>query len=108
MFRENLLAVTAALEVHVEDEQEKRRVAQEIGAEHLMIRSDADQSEFAANPPSRCYHCKRELFRCFKQIAARRKLAVVCDGANADDQKDFRPGLQAAEELQVRPSGKPA
>lgn len=101
---EKLLAVTAVLEVHVEDEQEKaRRVAQEIGVNHLMIRARMlTKSEFAANPPSRCYYCKRELFRCFKQIAACRKLAGVCDGANADDQKDFRPGLQAAEELQVR------
>ncbi len=100
---ENLLAVTAALEVYTEEQQEKAcRVAQEIGVEHLIVHPRMlEINEFAANLPSRCYHCKRELFQRFMQIAARRKLAVVCDGANADDLKDFRPGLQAAKELNI-------
>ncbi len=101
---ENLLAVTAALEVHTEEEQETAcRVAGEIGVEHLVVHPRIlDKSEFANNQPSRCYHCKRELFCCFKEIAVRRNLAVVYDGANADDQEDFRPGKRAAEELKVQ------
>lgn len=101
---ENLLAVTAVSEVFRADEQEKaRRVAQEIGVEHLVVPVQLLASaEFAANPPARCYHCKREFFSRFKQIAARRKIAMVCDGANADDSADFRPGQQAASQFQVR------
>ena len=60
---ENLLAVTAAWEVHTAGELARaRRVAREIGAGHLVIRGRMlESSEFAANPPCRCYYCKREL-----------------------------------------------
>lgn len=100
----SLLAVTAALEVQAAEELEMaRRTAQEIGAEQMVIYPRLlVKEEFAANSPDRCYYCKRELFRCCRQIAAGRDWAAVCDGANADDLKDFRPGRRAAAELQVR------
>jgi uncharacterized protein len=101
---ENLLAVTAALEVQTAEELELAgRAAQEIGAKQAVVHLCLlTKDEFTANSPERCYHCKRELFHRCRQLAAGRGWAVVCDGANADDLKDFRPGSRAAAELQVR------
>lgn len=57
--------------------------------------------EFAANPPNRCYFCKLELFGELTAIARSKGYSYVLDGANADDEGDFRPGLLAGRELGV-------
>ncbi|HSL92313.1 MAG TPA: ATP-dependent sacrificial sulfur transferase LarE, partial [Candidatus Limnocylindrales bacterium] len=54
------------------------------------------------NPPDRCYHCKKELFGILSGIAREEGYAAVCDGSNADDLNDIRPGRRAAMELGVR------
>jgi uncharacterized protein len=58
--------------------------------------------DFSANPPDRCYFCKRELFNKLAGIAAEEGLKSVAEGSNSDDEGDFRPGLRAAEEMGVR------
>jgi uncharacterized protein len=57
---------------------------------------------FAANPPDRCYHCKRKIFARFLEIARSRGIPWVLDGSNADDVGDFRPGMKALAELGIR------
>ena len=61
----------------------------------------SDIEGFAANPPDRCYLCKRHLFGLIGQIAAEHGLAHVIEGSNADDLDDFRPGSRALAELGV-------
>ncbi len=53
---------------------------------------------YLANNTDRCYHCKTSLYG---RIAASTDLQIV-SGANTDDLSDFRPGLAAADEHQVR------
>lgn len=57
--------------------------------------------EVAANGRDRCYHCKRALFSLLRDEAARRGIARVADGSNADDMHVYRPGNRAAAELAV-------
>ena len=57
---------------------------------------------YQANPANRCYFCKHELFTKLTALASERGYAFVCDGNNADDVGDYRPGRQAAKELKVR------
>jgi uncharacterized protein len=57
---------------------------------------------FAANPPNRCYLCKRELFSRFCALAEENGFAVVFDGSNIDDAGDYRPGATAVSELGVK------
>lgn len=52
-----------------------------------------------ANGPERCYFCKKRLFG---EVLALSPGMVVCDGTNADEVREFRPGLKAKEELGVR------
>ena len=52
----------------------------------------------AANPPDRCYHCKKALAPLLKREAAARGLGTVVDGVNCSDYAEHRPGLAACSE----------
>ena len=54
------------------------------------------------NPVNRCYLCKRELFSNFLRIAAENNCAAVVEGSNMDDTKDYRPGMKAIAELEIK------
>ncbi|MBR3554237.1 MAG: ATP-dependent sacrificial sulfur transferase LarE [Clostridia bacterium] len=57
---------------------------------------------FAANPPQRCYLCKRAVFERILTVAAQHGFPVVAEGSNLDDAGDYRPGLRALAELGVK------
>ncbi len=80
-----------------------KEMARRIGIEHIVINVDplVDKS-FVANPTDRCYLCKLDDLRHMRRIADERGLKEVLDGSNADDQKDYRPGMKAKEEMNVR------
>jgi uncharacterized protein len=98
------LAVTAVSPSLPREELEQAtRVAREIGAQHMLIDSDeANDPDWVANPPDRCYYCKAFRFDGLLRIARDRGFAYVVDGSNRDDLGDHRPGMRAAEELGVR------
>ncbi|HUU02154.1 MAG TPA: ATP-dependent sacrificial sulfur transferase LarE [Myxococcota bacterium] len=103
-FGGRVLAVTANSPLFPARELEAaRRIAAQLGARHRVIETNelADPA-FRANTPERCYHCKKHLFGRLMQMATEEGLAVVLDGANFDDQDDYRPGMRAAAELGVR------
>lgn len=57
---------------------------------------------FCQNPRNRCYLCKKALFKKILEIAKERQIAWVTEGSNLDDLGDYRPGLQAIEELEIK------
>jgi uncharacterized protein len=80
-----------------------RALARKFKVGHEVIAtSEMDNPAFTANPPLRCYHCKRELMGEIRKIADRMGIAVIVDGQNADDVGDYRPGARAAAEMGVR------
>src|SRR5207344_722682 len=83
-----------------------RRMALDIASRfhfrHETIRTgELERSDYRANPTNRCYFCKHELYTHLSRLALERG-AIVCDGSNADDRGDYRPGRQAAREFGVR------
>jgi uncharacterized protein len=94
------LAVTAAAETLAGAElAHARRLAAEIGIRHEVVTySELDDAEFVANPAYRCYVCQGMRMDRMLGEAARRGLAVVCDGTNASDPGADRPGLRAVRE----------
>ena len=75
----------------------------EMGVRHLTVSSGIPGGEaFIANPPDRCYICKKELFTLLKEKARQEGFFHLADGTNADDIQDYRPGIRALEELGVR------
>ena len=74
-----------------------------FGIRHKMLLTDEfDDPNYTSNPANRCYFCKSELYDKLCALAAEQGFQVICDGTNADDLGDWRPGRQAARERGVR------
>lgn len=63
---------------------------------------ELEDANYLANPTNRCFYCKTELWSRLVPLARERGLAVVCDGTNADDGGEHRPGRAAGERAGVR------
>ena len=73
------------------------------GIRHEIIDFDAlSAPAVIANPPDRCYRCKKEIFGKILAFARGAGLAAVLEGSNLDDDGDYRPGRRAIRELGVR------
>lgn len=82
---------------------EARRLAELIGIRHMVVDTgEFSNPDYRRNAPDRCYHCKTELYTQLAGLAERLGVAVIINGANVDDQGDYRPGMQAASEHEVR------
>jgi uncharacterized protein len=80
-----------------------RRLAERIGIRHRLVSTEefADP-DYVRNDGSRCYFCKSELYSRIETLLPELGVAVICSGANLDDEGDYRPGLKAAAEHRVR------
>jgi len=101
---EDVLAVIASSATYPQREREEAlKLAAELNARYRVIEThELDNPDFSSNPPQRCYYCKKELFSKLKGIAQSERIPYVLDGSNYEDTKDFRPGLEAVDELGVR------
>jgi uncharacterized protein len=101
---ERVIAVTASSETYPSGEMdEAKENARKLGVRHIIIKTgELEDDHFAANPPERCYYCKRELFSRLAELARQNGLDYVADGSNYDDLNDYRPGMKAAAEFSVR------
>jgi pyridinium-3,5-biscarboxylic acid mononucleotide sulfurtransferase len=70
---------------------------------HVEIVTTGELSDprFRANPTTRCYHCKTQLYSELQGVAVRLG-ATIMDGTIADDIADWRPGRRAADERGVQ------
>lgn len=60
------------------------------------------KEEVRFNAPNRCYVCKKVIFGALFKEAGKLGIETIADGSNLDDLGDYRPGLKALEELQVK------
>jgi pyridinium-3,5-biscarboxylic acid mononucleotide sulfurtransferase len=67
----------------------------------VISTSELDRPEYARNDGQRCFHCKDELFAMMENLRVARGFDVIAYGVNQDDQGDFRPGQQAAQQHSV-------
>ena len=78
-------------------------LARRIGIRHHVLATDEfSQADYRRNQPDRCYHCKTELYTQLEGLAGQLGVSVIVNGANLDDQGDYRPGMTAATEHSVR------
>jgi uncharacterized protein len=99
-----VLAVTgSSASLAPEEAADARRLAGSVGA-RLLVRSTGEMSDpdYVRNGPDRCFHCKTGLYAVCREVAAEHGLAAILNGTNADDVSDWRPGLLAAEDADVR------
>jgi len=75
----------------------------QFGIQHRIIFTEEfEDPNYTTNPANRCYFCKSELYSKLERLARSDGFNVVCDGTNADDVGDYRPGREAAHEMGVR------
>jgi uncharacterized protein len=97
---DNVLAVIGRSASYPEEQwATARAVAERFGIPVLEVTTDEmSDPRYAANPSTRCYFCKSELWARLVPIARGRGIATIVDGTNADDRGDWRPGANAASE----------
>lgn len=80
-----------------------RRVALYIGIRHVELpTSEIERPDYVENAPDRCFHCKTELYGVLERFAKSNHKSVIANGTVLDDLGDYRPGLQAADNAEVR------
>lgn len=101
---ENCLAVTArSVFVPTREMEEAEALCAAMEVRQLTLEMDTLAIPgVAANPPERCYLCKRAILGAIRGAAAQRGMKNVVEGSNADDARDYRPGARAVQELGVR------
>jgi uncharacterized protein len=103
VYGDKLILITATSSTYPFYElEEAKSLALSLGIKHkIIVSEEIDIPGYSDNPPDRCYYCKSELFGKIKYIASEEGYDVVFDGSNADDLKDFRPGIKAKQEKGV-------
>ena len=83
--------------------EDAKKLAGELGTPMQVLPLDilCDQA-VTANPPDRCYHCKKRIFSAIRAAAAQDGFSVLLDGTNASDDAGDRPGMRALEVLSIR------
>lgn len=80
---------------------EAKELVKKLGVEHEIIEAPIIES-IKFNPEDRCYLCKTAVFSMILNTAKEQGYDCVIDGTNFDDISDYRPGLRALKELNVK------
>jgi uncharacterized protein len=84
------------------EREDALRLAASLGVTPTILEPDIlSCEEVAANPPDRCYHCKKQIFGAIAAKALEDGYTVLLDGTNASDDAGDRPGMRALRELSV-------
>jgi uncharacterized protein len=85
------------------EKEDAARIARKLGAAHRFVDShELERPGYVQNGPDRCFHCKSELYDIAEAKRREWQLAAVVNGTNQDDLGDYRPGLEAAKNGNVR------
>jgi uncharacterized protein len=101
---DNVIAVTArSCSFPKRELNEAVEFCKKENIRHFIVDSEElDIDGFSKNPPNRCYICKKELFEKIIKIAKENSIENIVEGSNLDDNSDYRPGLQAVKELDIK------
>lgn len=104
--KENVLAVTFVSPTYALRElKEAKRILNLLKPRHLFLfTEELEEKGFSNNPPNRCYFCKRDAYRLLRVVMRETDFreAVVIEGTNLSDAKDYRPGQEALKELNIK------
>ena len=99
-----VIAVTVTSEfVPPREVEEAKNFCVSEGIKQIFLPVDILQVEgIKLNPKNRCYICKKNIFTQILKVAAEENIFHVVEGSNKDDEGDFRPGMQAISELNIK------
>lgn len=100
----NAVAVTACSCSFPKRELEEAKLFCKLESiEHIVCDSEElDIDGFSQNPVNRCYLCKTELFTKMWKVAKEIGVKNIIEGSNMDDNGDYRPGLVAVKEQDIK------
>jgi uncharacterized protein len=76
-----------------------KRLADTLGIPLVIETLDVlNVPNIVQNPTNRCYYCKSAILLKLWELARADGIEVLCDGTNADDDENDRPGMQALRE----------
>ncbi len=85
------------------DAESVKELTRQIGSRLFVCVLDPFQwPDFVANPPDRCYRCKKKIYSLFLSELQKENGYILVDGTNSDDLLTDRPGLRAIQELGVQ------
>ncbi len=100
---ENSLALTVdTIFIPRSELREARELARQIGITHDIISLDIPDDSVLGNTLQRCYLCKKTIFKSLANHAISKGYPVLIDGSNIDDLSDYRPGMKALKEMNIR------
>ena len=71
-------------------------LAHRLGVRMRLIEQDiVSCTEVTANPPDRCYYCKKHIMGAIRERSRADGYALIIDGTNASDDISDRPGYKA-------------
>ena len=102
--KSNAIAVTADYKTLSKEELDAAKdVCKEIGISHIFLDyNELENEDFVKNDSDRCFHCRSELGAHLINLAKENDVDVVVDGTNIDDLGDYRPGIEALRQHQVK------
>jgi uncharacterized protein len=68
----------------------------------IIETKEIDDPNYYTNPVNRCYFCKTSLYSELQELARNLSVTEIINGQNYDDYSDYRPGIKAANNFQVR------
>lgn len=99
---EKLIALTMKRPYIAQWELDEAHVfIEQLGVEQRVIELPVDE-EVRNNVHNRCYYCKSSTFSHFREELEKMGYDTLVDGTNADDMQEFRPGMRAVRENNVR------
>ena len=100
--KETLLMTERSILYPDEEIEEAIKFARKFDISHKIIQgTPLNNEKFTQNPQNRCFICKKDIFSKFLAIKDEKDYDIIIDGSNYDDLNDYRPGLQALNELNI-------
>lgn len=99
----HLAVISASPSLKLSDLDEGKAFAASHGIRLGVVETqELHNPDYASNPDNRCYFCKHTLYTELSGLAEQHAPCWILNGTNTDDLGDYRPGLQAASEFEVR------
>ena len=64
--------------------------------------NEMSDNNFIMNPADRCYYCKKHIYSNLIELSNTLNIPNIFDGTNTDDLNEYRPGLKAIKELNIK------
>ncbi len=102
-YSKDMIAITVESILNPGDDvSEAKKFAELFKIPQIVLRKEALKNEkFIQNPKNRCYICKKDIFTSILKIRDEKGFDIIIDGSNVDDLGDYRPGIQALNELNI-------